>query len=148
LTLIRNLSAQYFEAFKNRKEQTRHQLISFQEYEKTIQLLANQTDEDFQLFHHYFNQLTDKQQMIEALTEQVTNQQIFTNSLSNQIAENKREIQLLSHKTDEQRANIQDLMNLNAELTNEAVSYSLSKSWSYTRPFRRIVSKLRKAINI
>ena len=148
LTLIRNLSAQYFEAFKNRKEQTRHQLISFQEYEKTIQLLANQTDEDFQLFHHYFDQLTDKQQMIEALTEQVTNQQIFTNSLSNQIAENKREIQLLSHKTDEQRANIQDLMNLNAELTNEAVSYSLSKSWSYTRPFRRIVSKLRKAINI
>ncbi len=147
LTLIRNLSAQYFEAFKNSKEQIRRQLINLQEYEKTIQLLANPTDEDFKLFQHYFDLSTDKQQLIEALTEQATNQQNFITSLSDQITEIKRENQILSRKTDEQWANLQDLLHQNAELANEAVSYSLSKSWKYTRPFRRIVSKLRKALN-
>ena len=129
LTLIQNLSAQYFEAFKNSKEQIQRQLTNLQEYENTIQLLANLTDEDFKLFQRYFDQSTDKQQLIETLTEQVTNQQSFITSLSDQISENNRENQNLSRKTDEQWAKIQELIHQNAELTNEAVSYSLSKSW-------------------
>jgi len=161
LDLIRSLASQFHESFQRHGRQ----LVSLQSaqaenqrriesYLETIGDISRSRDDLMRevdrvslLNEQQTDQLVQKQGEIQSLSERITDKENILNSLTLRINEIESEKGLLNTTIDGQQAIIQRLTEQNTELNIEAASYVNSKSWKYTRPFRRVISLIRKVFH-
>jgi glycosyltransferase involved in cell wall biosynthesis len=93
----------------------------------------------------FINFLTSfNQQLFEAINEK----EAIEKSLRSQVTQNEQTIQLLEDELRLSRAEVVQLENKVVQLENEVVQYALSKSWRYTRPFRKIDKKFKRYLGV
>jgi len=161
LDLIRSLASQFHESFQSHDRQ----IVSLQsaqaESQRKIEAfvetigdisrsrddLLREIDRVSQLNEQQTVQLIQKQDEILSLSERMREKENILDSLTLRINEIESEKGLLNTTIEGQQATIQRLTEQNTELNVEAASYVNSKSWKYTRPFRRAISLIRKVFH-
>jgi len=144
LEIIRNLSSQYYETFERNRATLTDLLAGKAELDQKVEVLARQSEDNLKVIRLQQDQLSENLEKINSLTRQAEENHSKLDHLSSLAEKVESEKQILAQQVVEQKEAIIKLENKNIDLTNEVVSYSASKSWKYTRPFRRIVAFVRK----
>jgi len=116
-------------------------LQQIDEKKQNIQSLNVQLKEKEQNIQSLNAQLKEKEQNIQSLNSQLKEKEQNIQSLNTQLNEKEQNIQSLNTQLNEKEQNIQSLK-------EEILFYALSKSWRFTRPFRKIVKLFRKENNV
>ncbi|RPI84859.1 MAG: hypothetical protein EHM34_02910 [Nitrosopumilales archaeon] len=157
--IVRQLSGQYYEEFNRIKFRNKTQLDPLQKTDQNGQLLHNQLYENrqkVQLLNDQLKesnkrillmstQLIDDQKIVQTLKNQINIGQAKENSLREQLGDRDKQMEVNNSKMNEEETTIHSLSTQNEELQNEILSYVMSKSWIWTRPFRKIIYKIRQA---
>jgi len=113
------------------------------EREQKVQALTNQVAEREQKVQALTNQVAERDQKVQSLAAQVTEKYQALQSLTAQVAERDQKVQSLATQVTEKDQALQSLTAQMAELEKEVLHYAMSKSWRFTRPFRKIVRIMR-----
>jgi uncharacterized coiled-coil protein SlyX len=109
-----------------------------EEKDQSIQSLNAQLEEKDQSIQSLNAQLAEKDQTLQSLNAQLAEKDQSIQSLNAQLAEKDQSIQSLNAQLTEKDQYIQSLNTQLTESENEILYYALSKSWRFTRPFRKI----------
>jgi len=95
----------------------------------SVQTLTAQVSERDQAIKTLTTQVAEKEQVVQALSSQVTDKEQMVQTLTTQVAKREQAVQSLTKQV--------------AELEKEVLHYTMSKSWRFTRPFRKIMRIMR-----
>jgi uncharacterized coiled-coil protein SlyX/23S rRNA U2552 (ribose-2'-O)-methylase RlmE/FtsJ len=128
---------QVLESEVSQKEQTLQQLkMAIAENEQTLQQLEKDRIEQKLFIKNMNAQISEQSQVIVDLTAEIRQQNHIIHQLQNEVTARDQQIDEYQHR----------IAVLNQQVPNlkgEILFYALSKSWRYTRPFRKFILLLR-----
>lgn len=114
------------------------------EKNQSIQAMTTEATERNQTIQSLTNQIGEKDQSIISLAGLIAEKDITIQNLADQIIEKDKSALVSSRQIAEKILEIQILEGQVKALEEELVSYTMSKSWRFTRPFRKISQILQK----
>mgnify|MGYP001190381710 CR=1 FL=1 len=142
-TLIDNQGLR-FKFVVNAQQKIRQNWLLSDNYRQQLDIYRDLLHSGRVLQNDHLPYLKILQQLSNLYSEEFKRNKSQTKHLLDNLKECEGQKQTLSNQLEEKLAAIQNLLTQNAELNNEIMSYVLSKSWRYTRPFRRMNSKIGK----
>ena len=114
---------------------------------RSVQALTEQVSEKEQTVQTLIEQLAEKEQTAQTLTEHMSEKENSVQALTEHVAEKENSVQTLTAQVTERDQIVQALTTQVVELEKDVLHYAMSKSWRFTRPFRKMMRIMRKKKN-